>query len=134
MKSIQSYLSIQKMRFANRLKVHLETTPEALDGLIPSFLLQPIVENAIQHGIAPMKHGGILEASVRRCEDKLQLCGRDNGDTVPKTTTKGHGIGLRNTRERLRLFYPGLHTFQAAKRVSGGYEVFIEIPYEKVLP
>ncbi len=130
--AIQSYLAIQKMRFADRLEIHFDTTPEALEGLVPSFLLQPIVENAIQHGIAPMKRGGVLQASVRRCKDKLQLCVRDNGDALGKAATKGHGIGLRNTRERLKLFYPDLHTFQAAKLVTGGYEVFIEIPYEKV--
>ena len=130
--AIESYLAIQKMRFADRLQVHIDTTPEALDGLVPAFLLQPIIENAIQHGIAPMKRGGVLEASVRRFEDKLQLSVRDNGDSFGKAPTKGHGIGLRNTRERLKLFYPDLHTFQAAAPVSGGYEVFIEIPYETV--
>ena len=132
LRTIQSYLAIQKMRFADRLEVRFDTTPEALDGLVPSFLLQPIVENAIQHGIAPMKRGGILEASVRRCEDKLQLRVRDNGDAPSKTATKGHGIGLRNTRERLNLFYPDLYKFQAAKRSVGGYEVLIEIPYERL--
>jgi hypothetical protein len=132
-KAIESYLAIQKMRFADRLEVQINTTPEALDGLVPSFLLQPIVENAIQHGIAPMKRGGILEASVRRCEDKLQVSVRDNGDMIAKGDTKGHGIGLRNTRERLKLFYPDLHTFRATTRTSGGFEVFIEIPYERLL-
>ena len=130
--AIQSYLAIQKMRFADRLEVHIETAPEAMDALVPCFLLQPIVENAIQHGSAPMKRGGILEASVRRVDDRLRLSVRDNGDTIPKTASKGHGIGLSNTRERLRLFYPHLHQFRAAKRASGGYEVFIESPYEEV--
>ncbi len=132
LKGIQSYLAIQKMRFADRLEVRIETMPEAMDGLVPSFLLQPIVENAIQHGIAPMKRGGILEASVRRVEDKLQLSVRDNGNAVPKAGSKGYGIGLRNTQERLSLFYPNLHKFQASKRASGGFEVFIEIPYERL--
>ncbi len=79
-----------------------------------------------------MKRGGVLEASVRRCKDKLQLSVRDNGDALAKAATQGHGIGLRNTRERLKLFYPDLHTFQAAARISGGYEVLIEISYETV--
>ena len=130
LKGIESYLAIQKMRFADRLEVRFETTPEAMDGMVPCFLLQPIVENAIRHGIAPMKRGGLLEASARRVDDRLQLSIRDNGDTLPKAGSKGYGIGLSNTRERLSLFYPNLHKFQASKRASGGYEVFIEIPYE----
>ncbi len=63
---VESYLSIQKVRFADRLQVKMDTEPEALNGLVPCFLLQPIVENAIQHGISPMETGGIVETSARR--------------------------------------------------------------------
>lgn len=130
LKAIESYLAIQKMRFADRLEVRFETSPEALDGLVPCFLLQPIVENAIHHGISRMKRGGLLETTIRRVDNKLQLSVRDNGDAAGMPS-KGHGIGLRNTRERLTYFYPNVHQFQAGARPSGGYEVFIEIPYEK---
>ena len=131
MRAIESYLAIQKMRFGDRLETRMDTSQDALDGLVPTFLLQPIVENAIHHGLSSMKRGGILETTVRRVDDKLQLCVRDNGSSA-ELPTKGHGIGLSNTRERLMFFYPKMHRFLAGKRASGGYEVFIEIPYEKL--
>ena len=130
---IESYLAIQKVRFAERLQVKIEATPEALGGLIPSFLLQPIVENAIQHGIAPMETGGLVEASVRRVGDCLWMQIRDNGSGAASPSTKGHGIGIQNTRERLAYFYPGTHEFVAAPLVAGGYEVTIQIPYERAI-
>ena len=130
LKTIESYLAIQKMRFGDRLEIRMETSPEALDGLVPCFLLQPIVENAIHHGISSMKRGGLLETTIRRVKEKLQLSVKDNGISAG-TASKGHGIGLSNTRERLTFFYPKMHRFLAGARASGGYEVFIEIPYEK---
>jgi len=76
---IESYLAIQQVRFADRLQVKIETTPEALEGLVPCFILQPIVENAIQHGIAPMEAGGLIETCVKRVGEKLWMQVRDNG-------------------------------------------------------
>lgn len=127
---VESYLAIQKVRFADRLAVTIKTTPEALTGLVPCFLLQPIMENAIHHGIAAMKTGGIIEASVRREGDRLCMQVRDNGAGLGEAS-KGHGIGLRNIRERLTFFYPGAHEFTAARHESGGYEVIIQIPFEQ---
>lgn len=128
---VESYLAIQQVRFTHRLQVKIETTPEALEGLVPCFLLQPIVENAIQHGIAPMESGGIIQASVKRVGDRLWMQVRDNGDGSSGASTKGHGIGMQNIRERLAYFYPGAHEFTAAPLATGGYEVTIEIPYER---
>ncbi len=129
---IESYLAIQQVRFADRLHVSIETTPEALEGLIPCFLLQPIVENAVHHGIAPMEAGGLIEARVERLGDKLWMQVRDNG-AGPGHAGKGHGIGIRNTRERLAYFYPDTHVFLAAPRETGGYEVTIQIPFERAV-
>ena len=131
---IESYLAIQQVRFADRLQVTIETTSEALDGLVPCFLLQPILENAITHGIAPMDKGGVVETRVKRVGDKLWMQVRDNGGGLDDSdTTKGHGIGMRNIRERLAFFYPNAHEFEAVAPVSGGYEVTIQIPYERVI-
>jgi hypothetical protein len=130
---IESYLAIQQVRFADRLQVKIETTPEALEGLVPCFLLQPIVENAIRHGIAPMEAGGLIETSVKRIGDRLWMQVRDNGSGAADTLTKGHGIGMQNTRERLAFFYPGAHEFAAGPLVTGGYEVTIQIPYERTV-
>jgi sensor histidine kinase YesM len=130
---IESYLAIQQVRFAHRLQVKIEATPEALEGLIPCFLLQPIVENAIQHGIAPMERGGLIETSVKRVGDKLWMEVKDNGCGPDGSHTKGHGIGMQNVRERLAYFYPGTHEFVAVVPATGGYEVTIQIPYERVI-
>ncbi len=130
---VESYLAIQKVRFADRLQVKIEASPEAMDGLVPCFLLQPIVENAIQHGISPMEAGGLIETCFKRVGDKLWMQIRDNGSGVPDLSTKGHGIGMQNVRERLAYFYPDAHEFVAAPRDTGGYEVTIQIPYERAI-
>ena len=130
---IESYLAIQKVRFANRLEVKMEITPEAMNGLIPCFLLQPIVENAIQHGIAPKTAGGLIETHVKRVGDTLWMQVKDNGRGLADSNTKGHGIGMQNTRERLDFFYPGAHEFHAVALAEGGYEVTIQIPYEEAI-
>jgi len=130
---IESYLAIQKVRFASRLKVKMDISAEAMDGLVPCFLLQPIVENAIQHGIAPKAAGGLIETNVKRVGDTLWMQVRDNGRGPGDSWTKGHGIGMQNTRERLAYFYPDTHEFHALAPADGGYEVTIQIPYERAL-
>jgi signal transduction histidine kinase len=128
---MESYLAIQQVRFADRLQVKIETTPEALEGLVPCFLLQPIVENAIHHGIASLETGGVVETSVKRVGDKLWMQVRDNGAGPSQSPGKGHGIGISSTRERLAYFYPDNHEFAAAARETGGYQVTIQIPFER---
>jgi hypothetical protein len=130
---IESYLAIQQVRFAHRLQVKIEATPEALEGLVPCFLLQPIVENAIQHGITPMESSGLIETSVKRVGDTLWMQVRDNGGGPDGSLTKGHGIGMQNTKERLAYFYPNTHKFHAEAPHGGGYEVTIQIPYERTM-
>jgi histidine kinase len=127
---MESYVAVQQVRFADRLQVKIEARPEALEALVPCFLLQPIVENAIHHGIASMETGGVIETSVKRIGDKLWMQVRDNG-AGPSQSTKGHGIGISSTRERLAYFYPGNYEFVAAARKTGGYQVTIQIPFER---
>jgi len=133
---VESYLAIQQVRFADRLRVQFHTTPEALDGLVPCFILQPIIENAIRHGISHRESDGLLETSVERIGDKLSLRVRDNGPGLNGSSkqSNGHGIGMRNTRERLSYFYPGAYDFVAVEPETGGYEVTIRIPYERQRP
>jgi Histidine kinase len=128
---VESYLAIQQVRFADRLRVKIETTPDALEGLVPCFLLQPIVENAIRHGISRLDGNGLLETSVERVGDMLRLRVRDNGPGLTGSSSSGHGIGMQNTRDRLSYFYPGAYDFAAIEPERGGYEVTIQIPYER---
>ncbi len=130
---VESYLAIQQVRFAGRLEVKIDATPEAMDGLVPCFLLQPIVENAIKHGISPMEAGGLIETSIKRSGDTLLMQVKDNGRGHGNFNTKGHGIGMQNIKERLAYFYPGAYEFTAVAPVGGGYEVTIQIPFERAL-
>ncbi|MFT4113957.1 sensor histidine kinase [Silvibacterium sp.] len=132
---VDSYLSIEQVRFADRLRLEITVDPSALDCLIPCFLLQPIVENSIRHCIAHCEDEGRIEASARREGGMLHLCVRDSGSNREAKgalqSSGGHGIGLRNTRARLAHFYPEGHAMTAQTLATGGFEVAITIPCER---
>jgi hypothetical protein len=128
---VESYLAIERVRFADRLRVDLNLDPNALDGLVPCFLLQPIVENAIRHGIAHCERDGCIEASAKRIGTRMQLQVRDNGPGLNGKSNSGFGVGLINTRERLIHFYQDDYELRAFQPDSGGFEVSITIPYER---
>jgi signal transduction histidine kinase len=131
---IENYLAIEQIRFADRLKVEMKVTSAALDGLVPCFLLQPVIENAIRHGIAHLEEEGTIQTSIHRDGDKLQFTVRDNGPGLNGQSVPGHGIGLKNTEQRLSHFYQNDYSFVAKEPESGGFEVSITIPYERDLP
>jgi LytS/YehU family sensor histidine kinase len=126
---VENYLAIEQARFADRLRVDIKVDPAALHSLVPCFLLQPIVENAIRHGIASSEAAGTVVASARREGDRLHISVRDTGPGT-SSGSSGNGIGLKNTRERLAYFYPQQHLLQAGPLRSGGFEVTIDVPYE----
>jgi sensor histidine kinase YesM len=126
---VENYLAIEQVRFADRLRIDIKVDPAALHSMVPCFLLQPIVENAIRHGIANCEGEGTVEASARREGNRLRILVRDSGPGAAATTA-GNGIGLKNMRERLAYFYPQEHTLLAGPGKSGGYEVAIDVPFE----
>lgn len=128
---IENYLAIEQVRFADRLRVEIKIDPGALDGLVPSFLLQPIVENAIRHGIANCESEGLIEASAQRDGSILHLRVRDSGGSPSSTSETGLGIGLSNTRDRLTHFYLDSFSMRAHPMTAGGFEVAISIPFER---
>jgi sensor histidine kinase YesM len=130
---VRDYLAIEQVRFADRLTVDFDVDPSALDGLVPCFLLQPIVENSIRHGIAQREEDGRIEAHVERRDNQLHMRVRDNGPGLGGKRQPGHGIGLRNTEERLRHFYEGEYALCMREPEEGGFEVSITIPYEQEL-
>jgi Histidine kinase len=130
---VEHYLAIEQVRFADRLRVEMSIDPGALDSMIPCFLLQPIVENAIRHGISQLPDVGVIRASVERNGEMLHLSVRDNGPGLASKSKCGHGIGLRNTEGRLAHFYPQKYKFSSGAGESGGFEVSITIPYERAL-
>jgi LytS/YehU family sensor histidine kinase len=120
------------VRFPDRLRVDVEVAPETLVALVPSLVLQPLVENAIEHGIAPRAAGGRVEVRVERYGDTLRLTVRDDGvgsGGPPRRDPGGTGVGLANTRARLQHLYGGRHEMRAAPLETGGYQVVIDIPF-----
>jgi len=126
---LESYLAIEQIRFADRLSVTMSVDPGALNGMIPCFLLQPILENAIRHGVSHLEDNGLIQTHIERRGDLLHLKVRDNGPG-PQSNSPGHGIGLKNIEGRLSHFYPGKYQFLSGRSESGGFEVSITIPYE----
>jgi signal transduction histidine kinase len=128
---LESYLAIEQVRFADRLRVDINLDPNTLDGLVPCFLLQPIVENAIRHGIAQCEDSGWIETSAQRVGTRMRLQVRDNGPGMNGGSASGFGLGLSNTKERLAHFYQNDYEFRTFQPESGGFQVSITIPYEK---
>jgi signal transduction histidine kinase len=128
---LESYLAIEQVRFADRLRVHINLDPSTLDGLVPCFLLQPIVENAIRHGIAHREDSGWIETTAQRVGTRMRLQVRDNGPGMNGRSASGFGLGLSNTKERLAHFYQNDYEFRTFQPESGGFQVSITIPYEK---
>lgn len=110
---VRSYLAIEQVRLGDRLELVWQIDPAAADVLVPSLILQPIVENSIQHAIAVSSHAGRLEITARRTPDQLHLQVRDNGPGLGGPREKpGNGIGLENTRARLDRLYGSRAVFQ----------------------
>ncbi|MCF3648975.1 sensor histidine kinase [Synoicihabitans lomoniglobus] len=130
MEFLERYIDIQKMRFADRLSVSTDISTEALEARIPNLLLQPLVENAILHGVAPKSGPGLVRVLGSVLEGRLHLEVIDNGMGIDnaKTDRSREGIGLTNTRERLNRIY-GTHSQLVLKSEPGqGTTVSIVLP------
>jgi LytS/YehU family sensor histidine kinase len=128
---MEDYLTLEQTRFADRLHVNLSIDPAALGGMVPCFLLRPLIENAVRHGISRSEEGETILVTVERREARLQLKVRDSGPGTNEQAQNGHGIGLKNTRERLSHLYGEQFDFRAGALPGGGYEVTVELPYER---
>lgn len=128
MEFIERYLEIERIRFRDRLTVLIEISPDALEVSVPNLILQPLVENAIRHGIEPHAHAGHITLRARRHEDRLEAVIQDTGKGIPPQGFKREGIGLANTRERLRELYGSNHRFEMSTRPEGGLQVLLDIP------
>ena len=131
---LDRYLEIQQVRFGERLRVEKEIDAATLDGLVPTLILQPLVENAIRHGIEPNPSAGVVTIRARRSEvGSLHLTVRDSGGW-PKSQAKSQaGIGLANTRGRLQELYGSRARLMLNTDVDGGFAVEMEIPFHEPL-
>jgi two-component system, LytTR family, sensor kinase len=131
---LKCYLAIENVRYQDRLHVIMHIEPQTLGVPVPNLLLQPIVENAIRHGIAPRSTAGQIEIEAKRKNGFLTLKVRDNGPGLPirKTMPFRSGLGLANTRERLTQLYGEDHRFELVNAPQGGLVVSVEIPVGRV--
>jgi signal transduction histidine kinase len=127
---LEKYLEIELMRFHDRLSVVMKVEPEVLDARVPNMILQPLVENAIKHGIAPRSSGGRIEIGAARVNGHLSITVTDDGIGVPFGDLEGlhEGVGLTNTRSRLRHLYGSDHHFTLSNAEGQGLKVDLGIP------
>ena len=126
---LQNYLDIQQTRFRERLTVHLEVDPNLLSAPVPSLILQPLVENAIRHGIAKSAAPGCVDICAARDNGSMKIEIVDSGAGGPLNgIEEREGFGLRNTRARLNQLYGERHHFQLEKTAAGGYRASFTIP------
>ena len=128
---IRLYLNIQQMRFSDRLQIVTEIDPKTLKALVPNFLLQPLAENALRHGISRSVDSGFIGISSQIEGANLRITVSDNGAGLPEKwqLKSSGGIGLANTAARLQQLYNGKHLFDIRNRDEGGVEVLIVIPF-----
>lgn len=127
----EKYLDIQRARFQDRLAVNIDAPADISNALVPNLILQPLVENAIRHGVSEQTGPGRIDIRIKKTGDQLQIEVADNGPGLPETTArqKGSGVGLANTRDRLAQLYGETQQLDLQSRSEGGVCVRIAIPY-----
>ena len=130
---LEQYLEIQRTRFQDRLTVRMDIDPETLDARVPCLILQPLVENAVRHGIAPLSRPGRIEIRAHRQNGTLRLEVCDDGVGLKTGEGPLQGIGLGNTRARLAQLYGSSQTLTMNNAPSGGLVVSVELPFSSAI-
>jgi two-component system, LytTR family, sensor kinase len=132
--ALRLYLDIEQVRFGDRLTLDVAVEEAASRALIPSLLLQPLVENAIKYAIAPNESGGTIRLRANTTRDWLEIEVSDEGPGITKLgsaqTNGARGVGLANTRDRLNEIYGDAHRFEIANRSPRGLSIVIRVPFE----
>jgi LytS/YehU family sensor histidine kinase len=129
---LDHYLAIQRIRFGERLKIEMHIATETRFALVPTLLIQPLVENAIRHGLSGRASGGTVIISADRRDHQLHVRIADDGAGLPEgwSLERGAGFGLSITRERIAGLYPGSAALSVGRRPEGGVEAHVSLPYE----
>jgi two-component system, LytTR family, sensor kinase len=131
----EEYLAIEQTRLGPRLRVDWAIAPETLDALVPSMLLQPLIENAVRHGVAPLVEGGTIRIESKLQGVRLQIVVHNSGPAgagLASPNEPASGIGITNTAERLKTLYAADHKFVLRWPEAGGCEVTVELPFRKI--
>jgi hypothetical protein len=129
---LHSYLDIEQARLGDRLTVWWNVGPNTTDALVPTFLLQPLVENAIRHGVAPRTDSGRIEIGAWRHDGVLHLHVRDDGPGLPAQPMMNGGVGLANTRARLLHLYGERQRLEMSNDPRGGCIVKVALPFREL--
>jgi LytS/YehU family sensor histidine kinase len=129
---LQAFLQIHQTLMGKRLQIEWNVEPQTLDALVPNLILQPLAENAIQHGVAQIEDGGQIKINASRQDGKLLLQIYNDGFGFASKNGNNKGsIGLINTRARLENLYYEAHKFSIEESASGGVTVQIEVPFRE---
>jgi two-component system, LytTR family, sensor kinase len=134
---VRRYLDIEQVRFGDRLRTEIDVASDVWEAAVPAFVLQPLIENAVRHAIAPRESGGSITIEARRIGDALTLSIVDDGPGIrdqPPHDGNGNGngrIGLTNTRDRLRQLYGDRGRLELTSATGGGTRAAIEIPFRR---
>jgi two-component system, LytTR family, sensor kinase len=130
---VRQYLAIQQVRFQDRLTVSVDAGDDARAAFVPQLILQPLVENAVRHGIAPRESGGSVWVSAEQPNGRLRLTVEDDGVGIGNApaSNAGSGIGLEGLKSRLAHLYGQDHRVDVMERKPSGTRVMIEIPYRR---
>lgn len=128
----EKYLEIEQVRFGDRIAVKMEIDPVTLDAYVPNLILQPLIENAVKHGIAKKAGGGVITIRAGKEMDKLAIEVCDNGKGLSKDAEKGAcGLGLANTRTRLAHLYGAEADLAVVSLGEGGFSVRLFLPFDR---
>lgn len=127
------YLEIEQVRFSDRLQVEFDVAAESLVAEVPHLILQPLVENAVQHAVAPHAAGGSIKISAKSFNDTIRIEITDSGEGIKsknaEASNNGKGVGLANVRGRLKQLYGANHKFELNNNPAGGLTAVLEIPF-----
>jgi two-component system, LytTR family, sensor kinase len=129
---VEQYLRIQHLRFGSSLRASVDADPETHDALVPTLILQPLVENAVRHGVLARSQGGTLSVSIRRCDEVLVMTVEDDGPGLGNESAHPYGVGFKNSAERLAALYgDDAHMSVGARPNGQGFVVVVFLPFRR---